>query len=190
MRSVKINQSYSSDMEMVNIKLDGGIVPTLGSQYAAAYDLYCPSDYVLCQGRQVVDLGFFLELPLYWRANIRPRCGFSAKGMEVRRYTYFSDDTSDVKTVRIDADVLLGLIDCDYRGHVGVLLKVNTLDVGIGVLTDYKSKEVTDIRYVIPRGMRLAQMEICKGEETVLVLVDELNMSIDRGGGYGHTGSL
>ena len=31
-------------MEQVKIKLNGGIMPTKGSEFAAAYDLYVPED--------------------------------------------------------------------------------------------------------------------------------------------------
>ncbi len=85
----------------------------------------------------------------------------------------------------IDADVMLGLVDSDYRNNIGVLLKVNDSrieeTISIFALSPYT--------FVIEKGTRIAQMEICKGEETELVDVEQLDMSNDRGGGFGHTGA-
>jgi dUTP pyrophosphatase len=52
-----------------------------------------------------------IELPQGTYAEIRPRSGFSAKGME------------DITGCRRDADVLHGICDEDYRGNVGVIIR-------------------------------------------------------------------
>lgn len=181
-------------MEKVKIKLDGGMMPRKGSSFAAAYDLYCPYDFKLHEGRQTVDLCFSLELPLYWKANIRPRSGFSSNGMEVMWKGFYSDGSEEEATVRLDADVLLGLVDCDYRGHVGVTLYIRSLDCDVAWFKkDFKGEVYALLReqsLFIPKGTRFAQMEICRGHETELVEVDELDMSNDRGGGFGHSGTM
>lgn len=165
-------------MEQVRIRLDGGEMPIKTSDFAAAYDVYCPCNFELKFGRQVIDLGFSLELPRGKAAIIQPRSGFSAKGMLVltlirKSWLLFLGIFSREK--RIDADVLIGLIDEDYRGHVGVL--INSRYRGI-----FR-------KAVIPAGTRIAQMRIVDVPQTELIEVEELNMSNDRGGGYGHTGS-
>lgn len=146
-------------------------MPTKGSAFAAAYDLYCPQDVVLSYGRQVIDLLFSMELPHGKAAIVQPRSGFASKGIEVMLCV----DGFKGEPYRLDADVIIGLVDCDYRGHVGVILKV------------YKRSECAT--FVIPKGTRIAQMRIVDVPETELESVDELDMSVDRGGGFGHTGA-
>lgn len=156
-------------MEGIKIKLEGGMMPTKGSPLSAAYDLYCPHDVTVSFGRQVIDLGFRMELPRGKAAVIQPRSGFASKGLEVM----YSFDGLSAEPYRLDADVEIGLVDEDYRGRVGVILKVN------------KRSSAT---FVIKGGTRIAQMRIVDVPATELVCVEELDMSNDRGGGFGHTG--
>lgn len=164
-------------MEKVKIKLNGGLVPTKGSGEAAAYDLYCPCNYELKRGRQVIPLGFSMELPHGKAAIIQPRSGFSAKGMLVQalvRKSWFLFLGIFSREQRVDADVLIGLVDEDYRDEVGVL-----------VSSRYHS---FFRKAVIPSGTRIAQMRIVDVPETVISEVSNLDMSNDRGGGFGHSG--
>lgn len=161
------------DISKIKIKLEGGIMPKKQSKYAAAYDLYCPDAIKLLNNREVVDLKFSMEMPHNIKADIRPRSGYSAKGFEV---SYITMD-GKVKTVRADIDVILGTIDADYRNHVGVILKVNHIP------------QPSDIKGIcfIPKGERIAQMVFSEVPPTELVEVEELDMTDDRGGGFGHT---
>ena len=164
-------------------------MPTKGSRYAAAFDVYCPEDFELKQQRQVVPLGFCIELPSGWKANIRPRSGFSAKGFEAEVRTTYRRYNGDVYTakerVRIDADVLLGLIDPDYKDEVGVIVKVHSMDVVAP--QKYEFDVIVENHVFITKHTRFAQMEICGGD-CELQIVSEINRDIDRGGGFGHTG--
>lgn len=164
-------------MKTIKIKLEGGIIPKKATPTDACYDLYCPCDYVLKTGRQVVDLMFAMEIPAGYTGIIKPRSGFSVKGMEVCRYNRNGDELKLMTDkYRIDADVIVGTVDSAYRNHVGVILKVN--------------RYIYDNElFVIPKGTRIAQMQIQEVPETAIVLVGELDMTNDRGGGYGHTGS-
>lgn len=153
----------------VKVKLDGGIMPAKGSSFAAAYDLYVPHDVTLSHGRQVIDLGFCIELPHCKAAIIQPRSGFASKGIEVM----MSADGETPQPFRLDADVIIGLVDEDYRGHTGVILDVH-----------YEGSETL----ILQKGTRIAQMRIVDVPETELVEAEELDMSNDRGGGFGHTG--
>lgn len=161
------------DISKIKIKLEGGIMPKKQSKYAAAYDLYCPYEVTILSDRQIVDLQFSMEMPHNIKADIRPRSGYSAKGFELS-YLSFSGET---KTIRADIDVLLGTIDADYRNHVGVILKVNHIP------------QPSDIKGLcfIPKGERIAQMVFSEVPPTELVEVEELDMTDDRGGGFGHT---
>lgn len=164
-------------MKEIKIKLNGGIMPTKGSAFAAAYDVYAPENVELKRGRQVVDLKFSVELPHGYAAIIQPRSGFSCKGLQVQAIIrgwwcmllgIFS------KEKRVDADVLIGLIDEDFRGNVGVILK-----------SWYKS---FFRKAIIAKGTRIAQMRIVRVPDTCAMEVEDLDMSKNRGGGYGHTG--
>lgn len=162
---------------LVKIKLNGGIMPTKGSSHAAAYDVYVPENVELRYGRQVIDLMFQIELPHGYAAIIQPRSGFSCKGMMVQAMVksfwlavlgFFSREQ------RVDADVLIGLVDEDYRGSVGVIVKSN-----------YNS---WFRRAIIPAGTRIAQMRIVKIPTVQMIGTESLDMETDRGGGFGHTG--
>ena len=134
----------------------------------AAFDLYVPEDVELKFGRNVIDMGFALEIPVGYAATIQPRSGFSAKGMEV-------DCGGDA--TRIEADVVRGLIDANYRGNVGVIVNYHRL---VGKTWNW----------VIKKGTRIAQMQIVPVPVVDLVEVDVLSET-DRGeGGFGHTGTL
>jgi len=153
-------------------------MPTKGSEYAAAYDLYVPENTELKYGRQVIDLKFSMELPHGYAAIIQPRSGFSCKGMSVHtliRHWWLMLLGIFSKEKRIDADVIVGLVDEDYRNDVGAL-----------VVSRYKS---LIRKAVIPKGTRIAQMRIVAVPDTELLTVDELDLTNDRGGGYGHTGA-
>ena len=176
-------------MKIIPIEIRNGMMPTKGSEYAAAYDVYVPEDFELTGRRHIIPLGFCIGLPIGWKANIRPRSGYSAKGMEAevrtlyRRFT--GEEYTSTKKVRIDADVLLGLIDSDFRDEVGVIIRVNTLDSYAPQLYDFDT--IVENHVYITKGTRIAQMEISKSSESDLFEVPELNRDIDRGGGFGHT---
>ena len=100
-------------MEAIRIKRlsDDALIPVKATEGAACFDLYIPRDTAIQKGRNIVPLDLAIELPSGTYAEIRPRSGFSAKGME------------DVTGCRRDADVLHGCIDEDYRGNIGVIIK-------------------------------------------------------------------
>ena len=160
----------------VKIKLNGGIMPRKATPFDAAYDLHVPEDIVLKNGRQVIDLKFSMELPHGYAALIQPRSGFSLKGVETEySISYVIGGYSKQSEYRLDADVILGLIDERYRGNVGVILKTRTI--------------LNSETIILKKGTRIAQMRIVEIPDTELVEVDELDMSNDRGGGFGHTGA-
>ncbi len=160
----------------VKVKLNGGMMPKKSDDGAAAYDLYAPGNIELKYGRQVIDLGFAMELPHNYAANIQARSGFSVKGFEVTlvpRWVFVP--FLSTHTERVDADAILGLVDENYRGNVGVIVR-----------SCFWSPFY---RAFITKGTRIAQMRISAVPETELVEADELDMSNDRGGGFGHTGA-
>lgn len=144
---------------------DAAIMPTKATQGSAAYDLYAPCDMRVKPGRQIIDMMFAIELPLGYEAKIEPRSGYSSKGFAGAAA---SDTEPDM---RFDCDVLLGKIDSDYRGPVGVIV----------CNRDCRA-------FFIKRGQRIAQMTIYKSENADLCEVAELSDTERGTGGFGHTG--
>ena len=157
-------------MEKIKIKLEGGMMPTKATPFDAAYDVYVPEDTDLKIGRQCIDLKFRMELPHGMAAFIRSRSGYSLKGIEAT----VVDLQGKEHDVRIDAEVMTGLIDEKYRNCLGVLLNFHLYE-GF-----YK-------RIYLKKGTRIAQMQIVAVPDTEMVEADELDMTDDRGGGFGHT---
>lgn len=156
--------------KQVKIKLEGGIMPQKATPYDAAYDVYVPKDFDIIIGRQIIDLGFALEMPHGMAAFIRSRSGYSAKGIEamVERVDGLKEK------IRIDAYIITGLIDSGYRKHLGAVLYVRPVNFW------YK-------RLYIPKGTRIAQLQFVSVPSTKMVEADKLDMTDDRGGGFGHT---
>ena len=147
-------------METIRIKRlsEDALVPMKATDGAACFDLYVPRETAIQKGRNIIPLDIAIELPHGTYAEIRPRSGFSAKGFE------------DVHGCRRDADVLHGIVDEDFRGNIGVIVRSE----------DY---------FVVAKGTRVAQMLIGSYIPCTMVEVEELS-STDRGaGGFGSTGT-
>lgn len=168
----------------VKIKLlnENALCPQKATMDAIGYDLYVPNDICIEHVRQTIPLGFALELPYGIEAKIEPRSGFSSKGIEGFA---LKEDTSVCisinancgntwethegpdnglwqridKTERFNADVLVGKVDPDYRGEVGVIIRNNE----------------PDKHFVIPKGTRIAQMTLYKTETADFKLCEELS---------------
>ena len=79
-------------------------MPKQRLEYSAGYDLYVPFDTIVKKGRQTIPLGIKMGLPQGIDGHIRPRSGFSIKGMEgytIPRFKWFKP-----KKKRFDADVI------------------------------------------------------------------------------------
>jgi len=102
--------------------------------------------------RALIPTGLYLELPVGYEAQIRPRSGLAYKhGISIVNSP--------------------GTIDADYRGEIKVLL-VN----------------LSDQRFIVEDGERIAQMVIAK-HETIEWQEATILSATERGaGGYGSTG--
>ena len=154
--------------KVIKVVLCGGLMPKQADDVSAGYDLRCPADVVIKKGRNVVQLGIKIGLPVGIEGNIRPRSGFSAKGMEGYTIPIFKWLKSKLK--RFDADVIEGTVDCGYHNGIGVIIK------------NY------DKPFLIKKGTRIAQIVFSVHELPQLHETDELE-GYDRGGGFGHTGT-
>jgi dUTP pyrophosphatase len=146
-------------METIKIKRlsEDALIPVRATDGAACFDLYTPREFAIQKGRNIIPLDLAIELPHGTYAEIRPRSGFSAKGFE------------DVHGCRRDADVLLGTIDEDYRGNVGVIVRSEDF-------------------FVLGKGTRVAQMLIGEYRQCELVETEDLSSTERAGNGFGSTG--
>ena len=147
------------------------MMPKKATPFDAAYDVYVPEDTDLKIGRQRIDLKFRMELPHGMAAFIRSRSGYSHKVIESTGVDVIGKEYD----VILNADVMTTLVDEKYRGTVGVLVKQH----------DYDDRIFE--RVYIKKGTRIAQMQIVSVPDTEIIESDELDMTDDRGGGFGHT---
>ena len=155
-------------IKVVRVVLCGGYMPKQSVEYSAGYDLYVPFDTVINRGRQAIPIGIKIGVPKGIDGHIRPRSGFSAKGME--GYTIPRFKWLKPKKKRFDADVTEGTVDSGYHDGIGVIIK------------NY------DKPFLIKKGTRIAQIVFSVHELPQLHETDELE-GYDRGGGFGHTGT-
>ena len=138
------------------------IIPCKATPGSAAYDVFVPRDMQVRPGRQTIPLDLAIELPHGYEAKIEPRSGYSSKG--------FSGTLADTE-YRFDADVIVGKIDSDYRGNIGVIVL---------------SREPR--LFTIKAGQRIAQLTIYKCESANFREVSELSNSSRGSKGFGHSG--
>ena len=80
------------------------ILPTKGTENAAAYDLYAIEDAYIPLGETVmVGTGLAFEIPTGWKGEIYSRSGLASQGIVVANSP--------------------GKIDSDYRGEIKVLIR-------------------------------------------------------------------
>ena len=154
--------------KVIRVVSCGGLMPKQSVEYSAGYDLYVPFDTVIKRGRQVAKIGVKIGLPPGIDGHIRPRSGFSIKGIEGMTIPRFHWQISRAR--HFDADVVQGTIDCGYRDEIGVIINNHGKP------------------FTIEGGTRIAQMVFSKHELPQLLETDELT-GFDRGGGLGHTGT-
>lgn len=166
------------------------VIPTKATPQSVGYDVYLRQDICIEHPRQVIPLGFAIELPDGIEAKIEPRSGFSSEGIEgfaLRTETLRGHtrdcimETNDElwqridKKERFDADVLVGKVDPDYRGEIGVIIRNNE----------------PGRHFLIAKGTRIAQMtfypvaQFPGGFEEV----EELSETERADGGFGHSGT-
>lgn len=170
------------------------VIPTKATSQSVGYDLYVRQDICIEHPRQVIPLGLAIELPDGIEAKVEPRSGFSSKGIEGFALKQGSNcefgndgkltlkDNAEEelwqridKTERFNADVLVGKVDPDYRGEIGVIIRNNE----------------PGRHFLIAKGTRIAQMtfypvaQFPGGFEEV----EELSETERADGGFGHSGT-
>lgn len=151
--------------------IEGGRMPEYKSNGAACADCYARlnEDIVIPIGkRAVVPLGFMLELPYGWEAQMRPRSGMSKNGY----------------------DVSYGTIDSDYRGEVcAIVANLCGLDIAYKVDTLGAMKELhfDGKPMVIHNGDRICQMKIEPVYQVCFNAVSKLSDTERGSKGFGST---
>ena len=116
----------------VKIKLLDGQMPVYSRDGDACLDCYSAEDITLRYGEtKKIRLGFALELPKGYEAQIRPRSGLSLKGVQVQ----------------------LGTIDSNYRGEVNAIIhyvgSLEPFEIVKGVrLAQMKIEKVESVSFV------------------------------------------
>lgn len=148
---------------------ENAFMPVRSFKGDSGADLRCPVDFTVNPGRQIIPMNIAIELPRGKEATVRPRSGFSAKGME----GYKVSDINMETPLRFDADVLIGTVDETYRGNVGVIVK------------SFETEP-----FILKRGTRIAQMVVSDVDNRMeFELSDELSDTERSLGGFGHTGT-
>jgi dUTP pyrophosphatase len=140
---------------MVNIKLkklhEDAIIPKYTKPGDVGMDLHSIEEFILKPNEtRLTKTGISLQLPRGYASLIWPRSGLASKN---------------------SIHVMGGVIDPEYRGDYGVILK------NLG----HEDFQVT-------KGMRIAQLLIQPVVEAKIEEVDELDETERGEGGFGHTG--
>lgn len=127
------------------------MVPVKGSPFAAGYDMHALTDATVpARGKVLVSTGIAMAIPEGNYGRIAPRSGLAAKH---------------------SIDVGAGVIDCDYRGEVKVLLF-----------------NLSDVDFQLKAQERIAQLIIEKYTPTDIAEVEDLSDTVRGKGGFGSTG--
>lgn len=155
-------------MEQIKIELCGGKMPEKAHEPDAAFDVFTREDMELEPYlRAAIPLGFKIQLPWHLAAVIQPRSGMSLMGMACKVRT--EDGDTDA---RVDADLLVGLIDSGYTSEVHAIVRV-----GCGALYDRPNSKHG---VYIPAGTKIAQMRIVEVPRVELV-EDDITKDTERG---------
>jgi dUTP pyrophosphatase len=142
-------------MEIKILNRSKNSLPSYSTSYSAGVDLRASLDKEMILEpfqRALIPTGIFLEIPVGFEAQVRPRSGLAFKnGITVLNSP--------------------GTIDSDYRGEVGVIL-IN----------------LSEDKFVINNGDRIAQMVFAKHESIVWREVAIIEETERNAGGFGHTG--
>lgn len=138
-------------MFQVKTLSDNAQIPQRSSLQAAGYDLFSAYDYIVkAHGKELILTDIAVKIPTGYYGRIAPRSSLSWKN---------------------HTDIGAGVIDCDYRGNVGV------------VIFNHSNQDLE-----IKKHDRVAQLILESITTPEVTVVDSLD-DTDRGsGGFGSTG--
>ncbi len=156
----KVTVTYTPPKNTLHVKFkrlsEHATLPTKGTPEAAGWDLYALEDgCVRPASTTVIKTGIAMEIPPGWEAQIRGRSGNSLKGLHV----------------------ILGTIDSDYRGELGVIVH-HVYHGTYGSCRPFNFK----------KGDRIAQLVFAPVVDVMIEEVDQLNTTVRNEKGFGSTG--
>ena len=132
----------------------GAILPTKANEHDAGWDFYAPVDMepitIYGHDRHVIKIGLSVAIPVEWYLQVASRSGLACKGIDARA----------------------GVIDCTYRGEIGIVLH-----------NDEAWNE-----YTIKPGDKIAQGVFLPVPSVNWNEVDELDDTLRGEGGFGSSG--
>lgn len=156
-----LHEMIEGELDIDIVVGENGKIPTLATNGSGGYDLYAAEDVEVPEGRFKVSLDLKFSLPEGYAAIIKPRSGYTLKGMEVLG--------KDGEIKRVDIDAKDGVVDSDFRGIVAVMMVSNVSG------------------YTIPKGERIAQMLIVRVRKARWHEVKFLDETERGGGAFGHS---
>lgn len=143
---------------MINVRIkrlsDGAVIPTKANEYDAGWDFYAPADMnpvtIYPHERRIIKIGISIAIPVGWYLQVASRSGLACNGIDARA----------------------GVIDCMYRGEIGIILHNDT--------------EFDE--YTINHGDKIAQGVFLPVPSVNWDEVDELDETMRGEGGFGSSG--
>lgn len=143
---------------MISVKIkrlrESAILPTKAHAGDAGWDFYAPSDMetvtIWPHGRHIIQTGISLAIPDGWYLQVMSRSGLASKYIDARA----------------------GVIDCSYRGEIGIMLHNDHW---------YSERE-------IKAGDKIAQGIFLPVPVVLWKEVDSLDETERGDGGYGSSG--
>jgi len=131
---------------------ENGKAPERASASAAGYDVFSAVDTIVpAKGKAIVATDISLAIPEGHYGRVAPRSGLAVKSF---------------------IDVGAGVVDCDYRGPLGVVL----FNFGEG-------------EFAVKKGDRIAQLIITPIATPQVEVVEDLDETERGQGGFGSTGT-
>ena len=156
MSPATVESSYNdstSHLPVLRVKKlsENGRAPERASPFAAGYDIFSAVDTIVpAKGKALISADISLAIPDGHYGRVAPRSGLDVKNF---------------------IDVGAGVIDCDYRGPLGV------------VLFNFGEEE-----FAVKKGDRIAQLIITPIATPQVEVVEELDVTERGQGGFGSTG--
>ncbi|MDO5569387.1 MAG: dUTP diphosphatase [bacterium] len=147
-----------------------GELPTYNNIGDSGLDLRASEDInIKPLETKVVPTGIKISLPKNVEAQIRARSGISLH-----------------TPLRISNGI--GTIDGGYNGEIGIIITNTSINQeGVYTIDEKNNRQGT---YYIKKGSRIAQLVFTYYVNATIKVVEKLENKNDRGGGFGHTGTI
>ena len=149
-------------------------LPTYSNIGDAGMDIRAAEDVLIMPGEtKIIPTGLKMAIPTGYEIQVRPRSGLSLK-----------------TPLRIANSP--GTIDSGYRDEIGIIISNTSNDNDESSIYLIDEKRNKNGIYSIKKGDRIAQIVLCKYETIEFEHVEKgiiKTLGINRGGGFGHTGT-